>query len=176
MSFFYIGLVRGYSAPAVPSIMENNPEIFPTKNIASWASKSEHTFSRIKIIILTITLVMNPWIGITWCDFKQITNYNFCLHFARFFVQLKGSIPPCGAFFGSIVAAACLHYIGRKYTIVIASPLATIGWILTATATRYEVIIASRFLNGFCVGLCLPSAQVYVSTKPFSKFDKFVGN
>lgn len=39
MSFFYIGLVRGYSAPAVPSIEENDPELLPTKNIASWASK-----------------------------------------------------------------------------------------------------------------------------------------
>lgn len=38
MSFFCIGLVRGYSAPAVPSIMENDPDLLPTKNIASWAS------------------------------------------------------------------------------------------------------------------------------------------
>lgn len=42
MSFFYIGLVRGYSAPAVPSILENDPELLPTKNIASWASMVFH--------------------------------------------------------------------------------------------------------------------------------------
>lgn len=39
MSFFYTGLVRGFSAPAIPSIMENDPDLLPTKNIASWASK-----------------------------------------------------------------------------------------------------------------------------------------
>lgn len=110
MSFFYIGLIRGYSAPAVPSILENNPEMFPTKNIASWAS----------------------------------------------------SVPPVGACIGSILAAFTLRSIGRKYTIIIASPLATIGWMLIATANHYWVIIGARFLNGFCAGLCLPAAQVYV--------------
>lgn len=73
-----------------------------------------------------------------------------------------GSIPPCGACFGSILAAFSLRRIGRKYTIVMASPIATIGWILIATATRYETIIGGRFLTGFCAGLCLPAAQVYV--------------
>lgn len=66
------------------------------------------------------------------------------------------------------MAAFSLHYLGRKRTIILASPLATLGWIFIATATRYEVVIASRFLNGFCVGLCLPSAQVYVSFLQFS--------
>lgn len=42
MSFFYIGLVRGYSAPAVPSINQTYPELLPTKTIASWASKKIH--------------------------------------------------------------------------------------------------------------------------------------
>lgn len=79
-----------------------------------------------------------------------------------FFSKKKGSTPPSGAFFGSILAAASLHFIGRKYTIIIASPLATLGWIMIATATRYEMVILARFINGFCVGLCLPSAQVYV--------------
>lgn len=77
--------------------------------------------------------------------------------------NIQGSIPPSGAFFGSILAAPLLHYIGRKRTIVTASPIGMIGWLLIATATRYETIIFGRFLNGFCVGLCLPSAQVYVS-------------
>ncbi|XP_055320158.1 facilitated trehalose transporter Tret1-like [Sitodiplosis mosellana] len=124
MSFFYIGLVRGYSAPAVPSIMENDPELLPTKNIASWAS----------------------------------------------------SVPPSGAIFGSILAALSLNYLGRRYTIIAASPLATIGWILIATATRYEVVIAARFLNGFCVGLCLPSAQVYIGESVDPKIRGILGS
>lgn len=142
MSFFYIGLVRGYSAPAVPSIMENDPELLPTKNIASWASTWFFFHNFLNIFVE-----------------KCVSSFRFSIDFMLF----KGSVPPSGAFFGSILAAASLHYLGRKYTIIIASPLATIGWILIATATRYEVVIAARFLNGFCVGLCLPSAQVYVS-------------
>lgn len=118
MSFFYIGLVRGYSAPAVPSIHDNDPDLLPTKSIASWAS----------------------------------------------------SVPPAGACFGSILAAFALNYLGRKRTIMLASPLATLGWVLIATATRYEVFIVGRFLNGFCVGLCLPSAQVYVSLSHICKY------
>lgn len=73
-----------------------------------------------------------------------------------------GSIPPSGAFCGSLLAGFLLQSIGRKSTLMISSPLATIGWILIATATRYEIIILGRFITGFCVGLCLPSAQVYV--------------
>lgn len=92
---------------------------------------------------------------------------NIFLIFLIFVCNQLGSVPPLGALFGSILAAASLHFLGRKYTIVIASPLATLGWILIATATRYEVIIASRFLNGFSVGLCLPSAQVYVCYSDF---------
>lgn len=147
MSFFYIGLVRGYSAPAVPSIEENDPELLPTKNIASWASK---------------WLQLNEYILFyQWAKFPVIDKKNR---------SEKGAVPPCGAFFGSILAAASLHFIGRKYTIVIASPLAFVGWVMIATATRYEVVILARFINGFCVGLCLPSAQVYVSEKNSSIF------
>ncbi|XP_031622593.1 facilitated trehalose transporter Tret1-like [Contarinia nasturtii] len=124
MAFFYIGLVRGYSAPAVPSIRENDPELLPTKTIASWAS----------------------------------------------------SIPPCGAVFGSILAAFSLQKFGRKSTIIIASPLATLGWILIATAQRYEVVIVARFLNGFCVGLCLPSAQIYIGESVDPKIRGILGS
>lgn len=88
-----------------------------------------------------------------------------------------GSIPPSGAFCGSLLAGFLLQYIGRKNTILISSPLATIGWILIATATRYEIVIFGRFITGFCVGLCLPSAQVYVNNKTtIANFEYFGSN
>lgn len=34
---------------------------------------------------------------------------------------------------------------------------------MIATATRYELVMAGRFITGFCVGLCLSSVQVYVN-------------
>lgn len=135
MSFFCIGLVRGYSAPAVPSILETDPDLLPTKDIASWASNGIHHFIFVHIIIF---LSIN-------CR--------------------SGSIPPTGAFCGSLLAGFMLQFVGRKNTIIISSPLATIGWILIATATCYEFVYLGRFITGLCVGLCLPSAQVYVIKK-----------
>lgn len=110
MSFFCIGLVRGYSSPAILSIKDNDPYILPTQNIASWAC----------------------------------------------------SIPPFGAFCGSILAIFLLQRFGRKHTIMLASPVGALGWILISTANRYELFILGRYLGGFSVGLSLSSAQVYV--------------
>lgn len=89
--------------------------------------------------------------------------------------KTEGSIPPAGACIGSILAAFTLRSVGRKYTIVMASPVATIAWMLIATATRYEVIIAARFLTGFCAGFCLPAAQVYVCNYYFVSLVTFFG-
>lgn len=74
-----------------------------------------------------------------------------------------GSIPPSGAFFGSIVAGPLMHYIGRKYTILTAAPIWAISWIMIANATNWQYLVAGRMLSGFCVGLSLPSAQIYAS-------------
>lgn len=140
MSFFCIGLVRGYSSPAVPSIMENSPDLLPTKNIASWASTMSIYITR-----LTFPLDVTKW-------FRVITRNEL----------IKGSIAPLGAMFGSMTAFPMLHFYGRKYTLLLASPLWTVAWISIATAANWKVVIMGRILSGFCVGLCLPSAQIYV--------------
>uniref|UniRef100_A0A182N2H2 Facilitated trehalose transporter Tret1 n=1 Tax=Anopheles dirus TaxID=7168 RepID=A0A182N2H2_9DIPT len=111
LSYYCIGLVRGYSAPAVPSMHDTAPGLLPNKNIASWVS----------------------------------------------------SIPPFGAFFGSLVAFPLMHRIGRKYTVLIASPLWAASWVLIATADDWRVLFVARMLSGFGAGLSLPAAQVYVS-------------
>lgn len=36
--YFYIGLVRGFSSPGIPSIRELNPDLLPNKEISSWIS------------------------------------------------------------------------------------------------------------------------------------------
>lgn len=87
--------------------------------------------------------------------------------FKRKFAITLGSIPPSGAFLGSIAAGFLLERFGRKNTIMTASPIATIGWILISTASQYEYFIIGRFLSGFSVGLCLPSAQIYVIINNF---------
>lgn len=111
MSYFNIGLVRGYSSPAFPNIIQIRPELLPSKEISSWA----------------------------------------------------GSIPPFGAVFGSLIAGPLLHYTGRKLTVLSSSPILAASWLLIAFATSWKFIFAGRFLSGLCAGLCLPSAQIYVS-------------
>lgn len=79
------------------------------------------------------------------------------------FSTQPGSIPPFGAFLGSLVSAPLMHKIGRKYTVMITSPLWVISWVLIATSHHWQQIVAGRYLMGFCAGLALPAAQVYVS-------------
>ncbi|XP_037033651.1 facilitated trehalose transporter Tret1-like [Bradysia coprophila] len=124
MSYFCIGLVRGYSAPAIPSIKEIDSDLLPTKDIASWAS----------------------------------------------------SIPPAGAFVGSLVAGPLMHFIGRKYTILTAAPIWVLSWIVIANATYWPVFLAGRVLSGFCVGLTLPSAQIYVTECTDPKIRGIIGS
>uniref|UniRef100_A0A182WEI2 Major facilitator superfamily (MFS) profile domain-containing protein n=1 Tax=Anopheles minimus TaxID=112268 RepID=A0A182WEI2_9DIPT len=124
LSYYCIGLVRGYSAPAVPSMHATAPDLLPSKNIASWVS----------------------------------------------------SIPPFGAFFGSLVAFPLMHRIGRKYTVLIASPLWVASWILIATADDWRVLFVARMLSGFGAGLSLPAAQVYVSECSDPKIRGVIGS
>lgn len=84
-------------------------------------------------------------------------------HDSQNFVPFQGSIPPAGAFFGSLVAGPLMHFIGRKYTILCASPIWVISWAIIANATNWHYLMAGRMLSGFCAGLTLPSAQIYVS-------------
>lgn len=74
-----------------------------------------------------------------------------------------GSIAPLGATLGSMTAFPLLHFYGRKNTLLLASPLWTVAWICIATAVDWKVVVLGRALSGYCVGLCLPSAQIYVS-------------
>jgi facilitated trehalose transporter len=56
-----------------------------------------------------------------------------------------------------------MHKIGRKYTVTLTSPLWAISWASIALSQRWEVVMAGRLLSGFCAGLTIPSAQIYVS-------------
>ena len=39
MGYMTIGLVRGWSSPGLPSMVELNPELIPSEEIESWVSK-----------------------------------------------------------------------------------------------------------------------------------------
>jgi MFS family permease len=132
LAYFSIGLVRGWSAPSIPSIHDTIPELLPSKNIASWASEFALSTKFWQIKTLTIHLFL-------------------------------GSVPPLGAFFGSLTAAPLMHKIGRKYTVLLTSPIWAVSWTAIALSQRFEVVIAGRLLSGFAAGLTIPSAQIFVS-------------
>ncbi|XP_058460214.1 facilitated trehalose transporter Tret1-like isoform X2 [Malaya genurostris] len=86
------------------------------------------------------------------------------------------SIPPFGAFFGSLVAFPLMHKIGRKYTVMLTSPVWVAAWILIATAEDWKILLLARMLSGFGAGLTLPSAQIYVSECSDPKIRGVIGS
>ena len=112
ISYLCIGLVRGYSSPAIPSMQNTSPKFLPlNKNSISWIS----------------------------------------------------SIPPFGAFFGSLLAFPLMHFIGRKYTVIVTSPISLVAWMLIASCKNWKILLISRMMSGFAAGLTVPAAQIYVS-------------
>lgn len=103
------------------------------------------------------------WDNMTVHAYVTVMVYFFSF-FPSSFHKRKGSVPPLGAMFGSMCAFPMLHYFGRKYTLLLASPLWTAAWIFIGTAVDWKIVIVGRILSGFCIGLCLPSAQIYVGT------------
>jgi facilitated trehalose transporter len=79
-------------------------------------------------------------------------------------LNVLGSVPPSGAFVGSLCAGPLMQWMGRRRTLMLSSPLWVLGWCLVALAQTYEMMLFARILTGFCVGLVTPSAAVYVSS------------
>lgn len=77
--------------------------------------------------------------------------------------MFPGAIPPVGALIGSLVSGPLMQILGRRKTVLIASPLWAASWTVLATAQNYAVVLTGRICTGFCVGLVLPATQVYVS-------------
>uniref|UniRef100_A0A1B0CJD4 Facilitated trehalose transporter Tret1 n=2 Tax=Lutzomyia longipalpis TaxID=7200 RepID=A0A1B0CJD4_LUTLO len=73
------------------------------------------------------------------------------------------SVPPLGAFFGSLITAVLMHRLGRKFSVLLAAPIWVVSWTFIALAQRWEIIMIGRALSGIAVGITLPSAQIYVS-------------
>ncbi|KAF6200374.1 hypothetical protein GE061_006677 [Apolygus lucorum] len=111
LGYLTIGLVRGWSSPAIPSMREISPNLAPDDEVISWIS----------------------------------------------------AVPPLGAFVGSLFCGPMMQGLGRKKTLLISSPLFAASWLIIGLANHWGIIIAARAFSGFCVGIVLPSAQIYVS-------------
>ncbi|KAJ2949898.1 hypothetical protein O0L34_g11217 [Tuta absoluta] len=113
LAFLIIGLVRGYSSSAIPSMEKNNPEI-----------------------ILEGNSQLKSWIG---------------------------AIAPAGAMVGSLFSGQLMQRLGRKRTLMIASPMWVAAWLILGFAKYYPLVLVGRFICGVCVGFVLAPVQVYVS-------------
>lgn len=69
-----------------------------------------------------------------------------------------------------------MHKIGRKYTVMLTSPIWAAAWVLIATAEDWKVLLIARMLSGFGAGLTLPSAQIYVSECSDPKIRGVIGS
>ena len=102
---------------------------------------------------------------------KTFPTYGVHVIFCLFVV---GSIPPSGAFLGSLCAGPLMQLLGRRRTLMLSSPVWVFAWSLIALAQNYEMMLLARWLTGFCVGLITPSAAVYVSCNFVIVYSMFV--
>ncbi|KAK3919420.1 Facilitated trehalose transporter Tret1 [Frankliniella fusca] len=124
LGYMTIGLVRGWSSPGLPSMLDLDPELVPNDEIVSWVS----------------------------------------------------AVPPLGAMIGSLAVAPALQHLGRKRSLLLAAPVFVAGWLLIAFATSSAMLICARVLCGFCAGLVIPCAQVYVSESAHAKTRGMLGS
>ncbi|CAH1388815.1 unnamed protein product [Nezara viridula] len=78
-------------------------------------------------------------------------------------VSWISAVPPLGALCGSLAAGPLMQNLGRKGALLIAAPLFALAWAAVAFSPTTAYLVTARAACGFCVGLILPSAQVYVS-------------
>lgn len=77
--------------------------------------------------------------------------------------SLVNSGMPLGAVGGALILSPCNEWFGRRWSIIIACILYTIGAALEAGSINYSMIIAARVILGFGVGLEGGTVPVYVA-------------
>ena len=64
-------------------------------------------------------------------------------------------------FFGAIFNGWACDYLGRKKTLMIATPIAILGGVLQAGATHIAMFLVGRLLGGFAVGKYITPCHNY---------------
>jgi len=85
---------------------------------------------------------------------------------------VTGSIPPLGSIAGSLVSGFFLTVLGRRGTLIMISVPFCLGFLLIGFAVHPSMLLIGRFIGGFMIGFCPPSAQIYVS---FTLDESWVG-
>ena len=77
--------------------------------------------------------------------------------------SLVNSGMPLGAVGGAFLLSPCNEYLGRRWSIIVACVLYTIGAALEAGSVNYSMIVAARVILGLGVGLEGGTVPVYVA-------------
>ncbi|OMO84351.1 Sugar/inositol transporter [Corchorus olitorius] len=88
---------------------------------------------------------------------------------------LAGILNIC-ALFGSLIAGRTSDYIGRRYTIVLASIIFLVGSVLMGYGPNYGILLAGRCTAGIGVGFALTVAPVYSSEIASAKTRGFLAS
>ncbi|XP_049764698.1 facilitated trehalose transporter Tret1-2 homolog [Schistocerca cancellata] len=91
-------------------------------------------------------------------------------------VSWVSSVPPLGAFVGSLASGPLLQRLGRKRTLMVSAPLFVAFWVLLAFSQNYAMLFSARILTGFCAGISIPSAQVYVNESAHARVRGVLGS
>lgn len=70
---------------------------------------------------------------------------------------------PGGSYVGAIISGFLSDNLGRKPSIMIGCCIWCIGCAIMAASQNIGMLVASRFINGLCVGICSAQVPVYVS-------------
>ncbi|KAH8413855.1 hypothetical protein KR222_010139 [Zaprionus bogoriensis] len=73
-----------------------------------------------------------------------------------------GGIMPLAGLAGGIAGGPFIEYLGRRNTILATAVPFIISWLLIACAVNVAMVLAGRFLAGFCVGIASLSLPVYL--------------
>ena len=75
---------------------------------------------------------------------------------------------------GCILGGILMEKIGRKGTHMLTCVPCVLGWMVLYFANSIGMILAGRFLTGFCVGLLGPPTGVYMSETSEPKYRGFL--
>ena len=65
-----------------------------------------------------------------------------------------------GALIGCVFAGKVLDFLGRRKTLILSSPMLTLGWGIVALAPNLLLVYIGRLICGLATGFILPGVQV----------------
>lgn len=102
--------------------------------------------------VISVTLVMDQFLG----TFPRVSD---TASGAGFWKGLMTAMLELGALIGALFAGYLADKLSRKYSIVVAAIVFTIGSILQTAAVEYGMLTVGRLVGGMGIGACVPTSD-----------------